>query len=144
MSWDFRVGQRVVCVNDDGYMYVARPKWLFWSEEKNFRHNLERGREYSISWTGVVTFREDGPILCVAVSGGQWIGAEFGPDRCQHPHPFPAHWFRPLVTRKTSIEVFDKILKGEPVAEAFDPQTISGKLHPHAHEAACSTDRTPS
>lgn len=142
-TWDFRIGQRVVCVCDEGCATANVPHMMMFTKRYRFEHNLVRDQTYTIVWTGLMKITQ-GPLHCVAVAGGHWIGAAFGDEVSDHPHPFPANWFRPLETRKTSIEVFEKILKGEPVSGAFDPVAFSGNLRTLAHDAACSPDRNPS
>lgn len=81
---NFRVGQKVVCVDD--------------SQRNEQPPRVKKGNIYSIS-----------EITCEG--RGVWV-AEL-PRRAGYMG-FYSDRFRPLVTRKTSIEIFEKLLKPAP------------------------------
>lgn len=134
--WNFRPGQRVVCINDEGEFSLVVPfLWLF-KRHIRYSHNLLRGKIYVVAETVMFGTRH-GPVHCIRVHGADW--------RCTIAGiPFPAHWFRPLKTTETSIEVFEKILNGAPVEGDFAPSAGSDTFPPRAHEALVPRRTSPS
>ncbi len=99
MSWDFKVGQKVVCVNIEHAQHY-QPLCLF----------LTVGNIYTIRWIGMFTwftrtsFQEKLGVRLEEVISDRDCNVN-GPDT-----PFFADRFRPLIKKQTSIEVFTKLL----------------------------------
>lgn len=91
---NFRVGQKVVCVDDapsDG-----RRSTLPWD------YRIQRGQVYVVRWKGIYNCSYGDTIYGVRLDG---IERSPGLDT-----PYRSDRFRPLVTRKTSIEIFKRML----------------------------------
>lgn len=106
MSWDFKPGMQVVCVDAHD------------TNECGFRE-LDRGRIYVIRWCGI--YRLDGKDeLCIRVEGVyRHLDPRFeswAPDDHEDT-PFAARRFRPLRKRETSIEIFCSLLTPSKVKE---------------------------
>jgi hypothetical protein len=101
---EFRVGQKVVCVDVSGLFETLRGEFVD-------SVDLTKGAVYTIRWLGifegqpVVRLRE---ITERTVPSGYLIAP--GADR---DTPFLASRFRPLVERKTDISVFTKMLRDQ-------------------------------
>lgn len=88
----FRVGQKVVCVN------AELRGWML----QHLSDGLVKGKIYTIrSFDRDFESKEWGVRLVEITADIHWAGHEFGfyPDR-----------FRPLVEKKTSIEIFQRML----------------------------------
>ncbi len=102
MSWDFKVGDKVVCVNID-HSQSYQSLCLF----------LTVGNIYTIRWIGEFKFRlalMKNMETAIAVRLNEVDGVDRdcqinGPDV-----PFFAYRFKPLIKKQTSIEVFTKLL----------------------------------
>lgn len=92
MAWEFHVGQRVQCINDE-----AMPG--FNSIE------LKKGETYVVRSIEPHTWRD--PDTGAVLSG---MGIHVHGLRCFGQAPFAARRFRPLRERKTSIECFRALL----------------------------------
>ena len=94
----FRVGQKVVCVKDDELC-----DGLYFD-----RCGLKKGEVYTVRWAGVYShpYRLQEDHYCVKL---EEILRKFD-DPAYYDLPFAALRFRPIVERKTSIEVFEKLL----------------------------------
>ncbi len=91
----FKVGQRVLCVNDDVHAFVPRGMVVFHS-----LHGLTKGFVYTVRFCG--TFRI--PII------GEYLGVRVR-EIIRAPGidvPYDHRRFQPL--RKTSIDVFTQLL----------------------------------
>lgn len=105
--WDFHVGQEVVCVDAS-------------HTTKHNEQELVRGKIYKIRWVGLSEHPVFGGNLSIKVEG---MVRPVRPDLVEmFPEladvPFRATRFRPLVEKKTSIAIFEKMLipnKLEPV-----------------------------
>lgn len=82
----FRVGQKVVCVDDDSWVGQGC---------------IVKGRVYEVA--GLLTSRL--PMYRGGTKVPAVLLAEFGP-----PHDFYAYRFRPIVERKTDLSIFTKML----------------------------------
>lgn len=91
----FHVGQKVVCVNALG------------TDSEGIKE-LSRGAIYTVRWHGIHGVPYFKPTYCVRVEGivrfDDW--APLNQD-C----PFRASRFRPVIERRTSIEIFTAMLK---------------------------------
>ena len=94
----FRVGQKVVCVDD------AKDR-----SDVNYDPWGCKGRVYVISKVGMFSSPAYEPTLCV------WVDGIYRPDWRGIDVPFRASRFRPVVTRKTDISVFRALIN--PVKE---------------------------
>lgn len=97
---NFKVGQRVVCVDDSpgpipGYLPSLRP----WDGY------LKRGAIYTVRWVGmhapVLSGQRHPQLLCVKLE--EIVRSIKDP-------PYRATRFRPVVERKTEIAIFTRIL----------------------------------
>ncbi len=82
----FHIGQKVFCVDDRPSMFIGRP------------NKLERGRIYTISQVGVFNKLDPQHQPCVFLY------------ELKSNAPVWAHRFRPVHERKTSIEIFTRML----------------------------------
>jgi hypothetical protein len=93
MNWEavmFRVGQKVICVNDVEYPHAYGLPGM---------DGLTKGHVYTVREVGLSSWVDGRPAVRLA--------------EIVRPHddvPFWAHRFRPLVERKTDISVFKKLL----------------------------------
>lgn len=108
---NFRVGQKVVCIDDGRYIAirVARSGILRFLPHPFtlLDHNLNRGDVYSIT---KIEFRNDAetaePVPLLSVDGARHF---------EHPDTgFLPGQFRPLVEKKTDISVFTALLNPSP------------------------------
>lgn len=100
----FRVGQKVVCVDDDKRM-SWRPKGWF-ERLRGFRkigHNLNKGDVYTVLAIGDVLDNITKQRVQTLFVDQAW---NFG----HRDLGFPSFQFRPIVERKTDIAIFTKML----------------------------------
>lgn len=84
----FRVGQKVVCVDDRESNLLG-----YWNGLE-----LVKGRIYTISQTGLAHHLDPQQLPCVHVA------------EIDRESPFWAHRFRPVANRKTDISIFTAML----------------------------------
>jgi hypothetical protein len=101
----FRVGQKVVCVNDE----YNHPNWSN-IPNRPVAASIYTVRQIIFGWYD--DDREHAAILLDEIKNPveQWYG-EVNPSEC----PFAAFRFRPVVERKTDISIFTKMLTDERV-----------------------------
>lgn len=96
MSYDFHVGQKVVCVDDSS---TGADSGLI---------GLKIGNQYTIRWVGIYDHGVAwGPMLCVRVLGIDRANSDFLPDGVDVP--LRANRFRPLVSK--SMELLHSIVR---------------------------------
>lgn len=100
MSWEFKVGMKVVCVDD-----MPPPK--YWDGTVH-AVPLRKGETYTLRWVGAHDFHSDGLQPAVKVVGVYRPDPEGNPD----DRPFAADRFRPLVSKPDAIEQFREIARG--------------------------------
>lgn len=101
----FYVGQEVICIDDGNYVRYRRGGWFErWRKWDRPSHNLNKGCKYTITGIKTLTcYETKTEYTCLMLAeawhlfGMRWM-------------PFPAFQFRPIAKRKTSIEVFTKLL----------------------------------
>lgn len=95
----FRVNQKVVCVDDE-------------RTDAYGIKELRRGEVYTIRWHGMHSSHWHQTAYCVRL-----LGVERVDDRTPEniDCPFLASRFRPLIERKTSIEIFTAMLNPQGV-----------------------------
>lgn len=97
----FHVGQKVVCVNDEGQSPESGQRWI------------TKGHVYVISWVGNYrNIRRGKNAHCVRLDGIDRSGLYNG--RAYHDTPFYASRFRPVIERKTDISLFTAMLNPAP------------------------------
>lgn len=93
----FEVGEKVICVDADHTNFIDEPE-------------IHKGGIYTIRWIGMWSDDCYPLRLCVHLCE---IDRSY-PGMVEHgesPTPFLAARFRPIVSRPTSIAVFEKILR---------------------------------
>jgi hypothetical protein len=103
VSWEFHVGQRVVCVDDDWDM-PPRQDGIPWVDEPC---RIKRGRVYTICHMYVCPL--DG-FLCLALSEVPRTPVGIAVALGVTQLGFRATRFRPIQTRKTDISCFTAML----------------------------------
>lgn len=116
----FRVGQKAVCVDDGWRVYWKRRGWFErFRSFKALAHSLTKNEVYTVTGVTQIMCNTSGRVHeAIFVAEGRHL---FGHGSI----PFPAFQFRPLVERKTSIEIFTRMLK---------PQTTERRLDAVLHD----------
>lgn len=99
---NFRVGQKVVCVDDKPWRGPMTGDAVEWPTKI-----IQRGSVYTIRESSVSHPRS--PVPCVRLVEARWNDS--------YDAPFAAVRFRPVVERKTDISIFQKMLDGTRVLE---------------------------
>ena len=98
---NFRVGQKVVCVDDaEDFPDVEGIDWR--------PLEIKKGNIYVVRWCGPHTDNILGTEICVRLVGF------VRPDDDYDDLPFRASRFRPIVERETDISVFTRMLTPTP------------------------------
>lgn len=99
----FRVGQKVVCIEDN-----------FQNPSYGVPQTLpKKGDVYTIRCVEIGTCGDYGEEQL----GLRFCELIFPPTSCGHEFSFAARCFRPIVERKTSIEIFQRMLKPSKVED---------------------------
>src|SRR5690606_11985909 len=97
---------KVVCVHHNYSLTLHYRKWFgIIRDDRPILHNLNEGEVYTIKAVVTVTDKTGKEHLQVYLEEAQHFGFDW---------PFPAVLFRPLQKRKTSIEVFERLLNTAP------------------------------
>jgi len=101
----FRVGQKVVCIDDTWRVSWKKPGWFAcFRSFKPLAHSLTQHKIYTVTGMSQIRCDISGAVFaCIFVAEGRHL---FGHGNI----PFPAFQFRPLIERKTSIEIFTRML----------------------------------
>lgn len=99
----FRIGEKVVCIDDSMRVCYRKSGWFErWRSWIKLAHNLNRGDIYTICGFQTYQGTSGDSVVCVLVAEAwHFEFREIG---------FPAFQFRKLVTRKTDIAIFNKLL----------------------------------
>lgn len=101
MSNNFRVGQKVVCIDD-----ACLPGYK-WGEGKP-----EVGKVYTVREIGLISFIDGSP--CIRLE--ELYRPNARAHGVKHPDmPYMARRFRPAIERKTDISIFTKMLTKQTV-----------------------------
>lgn len=102
----FHVGQKVVCINDQRLCSISRSGWFSrWRSSVRLNHNLNRGDIYRVTLIINMTTTSNKVVTMLHVDGARHFEYDIG---------FPSFQFRPVVTRKTDISIFTKLLTPSP------------------------------
>lgn len=108
MSYEFYVGQKVVCVDDAPSGVLGT-----WDGQLKLRCI------YSVRWVGMYDHIFEGKSPCVRLVGIVRNNPSDGADT-----PFHARRFRPLIERSDAIEIFRAIARdpGKTIPEGQEPK----------------------
>ena len=115
---NFYVGQRVVCVDDGDHTRYASAKLLSKHRLSGGMNGLTRGRVYTIR-----AVRQDWADENITVVFLREIVRPLFPSEPEESGYAPQR-FRPLVERKTSIEIFQRLLL--PSEKEKELETMTG------------------
>lgn len=109
MSWEFHVGQKVVCVSDAYSCQWVRRVWRIFRRSTPVLHNLNKGDVYTVTGVARIEATPE-PFIGLYVAEARHFGMPVDV-------PFPSLLFRPLITRKTDISIFKSMLAPQKARE---------------------------